>query len=40
MDADLAAVRPDFFEMELRELLSTKVELTVFNGRVVHNGLH
>jgi len=39
MDADLVALRPDFFEMPLRELLSTKMELTVFNGQVVHRQL-
>lgn len=36
MDADLVALRPDFFEMELREILSTGVELTVFSGNVVY----
>ncbi len=39
MDADLVVVRPDFFEMPLRELLSTKVELTLFAGQVVHQEL-
>ena len=37
MDADLIALRPDFFEMPLRELFSTRVELTVFEGRVVYS---
>jgi len=37
MDADLVVLRGDFFEMELRELLSTRVELTVFAGRVVYS---
>lgn len=36
MDADLVALRPDFFEMPLRELLSARVELTVFEGKVVY----
>jgi len=39
MDADLIAVRPDFLNMELRQLLSTEVELTVIGGRTVHNQL-
>jgi len=36
LDADFAIVRADFFDMPLRELLSTKVELTVFDGQVMH----
>jgi len=36
MDADLVVLRGNLFETDLRELLSTRVEMTVFAGRVVH----
>ena len=39
MDADLVALRYDFFDMDLRQILTTEVELTVFGGSVVHEAL-